>query len=313
MIDLLEKETVQMESLRTLIAENTAVKQVPFSIVRSKSIGYISLRGFEGLPPNLFPSIIRSWMSPTTNSISYINSFCMDMEDNSWDDIQPFLSSLANLRSVLVQCDTEFQLSKQLKNILVEYFATTTESGISKQHFGSSLIGVGAYHEFFNAVSHNVSKVTVSGESCDVCLPVDNDPYWLGHMGEEHSVSFTVPLDRDLKGMVLCVVYSSTPEIDATECLRSVLIVNYTKCTLHIHKHGTVISFNYIDWQGILSNLGYGDKVEIILSFGHGLVVKNTVVYPICGELNYFREEPEPKENSLLRFIKKIVMLCDFR
>jgi len=159
MIDLLEKETVQMESLITLIAENTAVKQVPFSIVRSKSIGYISLRGFEGLPRNLFPSIIRCWMSPTTNSISYINSFCMDMEDNSWDDIQPLLSSLANLRSVLVQCDTEFQLSKQLKNILVEYFATTTESGISKQHFRSSLIGVGAYHEFFNAVSHNVSKV----------------------------------------------------------------------------------------------------------------------------------------------------------
>jgi len=47
MIDLLEKDTVQMESLITLIAENTAVKQVPFSIVRSKSIGYISLREFE--------------------------------------------------------------------------------------------------------------------------------------------------------------------------------------------------------------------------------------------------------------------------
>jgi len=83
----------------------------------------------------------------------------MDMEDNSWDDMTPLLSSLANLRSVLVQCDTEFQLSKQLKNILVEYFATNTESGISKQHLRSSLIGVGAYHEFFNAVSHNVSKV----------------------------------------------------------------------------------------------------------------------------------------------------------
>ena len=144
-------------------------------------------------------------------------------------------------------------------------------------------------------------QVSASSESCDVCLPVDNDPYWLGHMGEEHSVSFTVPLDRDLKGMVLCVVYSSKPEIEATECLRSVLIVNYTKCTLHIHKHGTVLSFNYIDWQGISSNLESGDKVEIFLSFGHGLVVKNTVVYPICGE-------SKPKENSLLRFIKKIVM-----
>jgi len=158
MIDLLEKETTQMESLVTLIAENTAVKQVPFSIVRSENIGYISLRGFERLPRNLFPSIIRSWMSPTTNPISYTHSFCMDMKDNSWDDIRPLLSSLANLRSVLVQCDTEFQLSKQVENILVEYFATITESGISKLS-RSSFIGVGAYHEFFNAVSGNISEV----------------------------------------------------------------------------------------------------------------------------------------------------------
>jgi len=83
----------------------------------------------------------------------------MDMEDNSWDDIVPLLSSLANLRSVLVQCETEFQLSEQLKNILVEYFANITESGISKHHLRSSLIGVGAYHELFNAVSNNISQV----------------------------------------------------------------------------------------------------------------------------------------------------------
>jgi len=150
MVDLLEKDTVQMESLITLISENTAVKQVPISIVRSTSIGYISLRGFERLPRNLFHSIILSWMSPTMNRISCNHPFCMDI---SWDDITPLLSSLANLRSVLVQCDTEFQLSKQVKNILVEYFPTITESGISNQHFKSSFIGVGAYHEFFNPVS----------------------------------------------------------------------------------------------------------------------------------------------------------------
>jgi len=159
MIDILEKDTVQMESLITLIAENTAVKQVPFSIVRSKSIGYISLCGFERLPRNLFPSIIRYWMSPPMNSMSFIHSFYMDMEDNSWDDITPSLSSLTKLRSILVQCDTEFQLSKQVQNILVEYFATITESGISKQHFRSSFIGVGAYHEFFNSVSDYISEV----------------------------------------------------------------------------------------------------------------------------------------------------------
>ncbi|KAK8464576.1 hypothetical protein PHAVU_010G027450 [Phaseolus vulgaris] len=93
-IDLLEKDIVQMESLITLIAENTVVKQVPFSIVYSKSIGYISLSGFEGLSHNLFPSIIRSWMSPTMDPLSYIHLVCMDEEDSSRDDIAPLFKIL---------------------------------------------------------------------------------------------------------------------------------------------------------------------------------------------------------------------------
>ena len=157
-IDLMEKDILRMESLITLIAENTVVKQVPFSIVSSKSIGYISLRGFEGLSHNLFASIIRSRMLLTMNPLSYIHSF-MDMEDKSVDDIVPFLNSLAKLRSVLVQCDAKFQLSKHVKTILVEYGANITESGISKHHLMSSLIGVGRYREFFNTVSDSIPKV----------------------------------------------------------------------------------------------------------------------------------------------------------
>jgi len=120
-----------------------------------------------------------------------------------------------------------------------------------------------------------------------------------------------VPRDRDIKGLALCVVYLSTPEIVAIDYLRSVLIVNHTKCTLQIHNHGTVISFNDTDWHGIMSNLGAGDKVEIFVAFGHGLVVKNTILYLICDESDYLRKELESKMNSLLRFIMKIVM-CDF-
>jgi len=158
-IEIMEKDIVQMESLITLITENTTVKEVPFSIVSSKSIGYISLSRFERFEAwCLFPSIIRSWMSQTMN-LSYNHSLYMDMEDNFWDDIVPLLSNLTNLRSVLLQCETEFQLSKQVKNILAEYFADITESGISKHHFRSSLIGVGAYHELFNAVGNNISEV----------------------------------------------------------------------------------------------------------------------------------------------------------
>ncbi|KAK8464562.1 hypothetical protein PHAVU_010G025232 [Phaseolus vulgaris] len=307
-IDLLEKDIMQMETLITLIAENTAVKHVPFSVVSSKSIGYISLRGFKGLSRNLFPSIIRSWMSSTMNTVSYTHSFCTDMLENNWNYIAPLLSTLPNLRSVLVQCDSEFQLSEQVKNILVDHFAHITESGISKQHFRSSFIGAGVYHEFLSAASDNISKVLASSETCDVSLPGDNHPHWLAHMDEGHSVSFSVPPDRGMKGMVLCVGYLSTHEIVATECFRSVLIVNYTKCTLHIHNHGTVISFNDVDWQGIMSNLGSGDKVEIFISFGHGLVVKNTVIYLICSESNDLEKKPALKKNPLVRFIKKIVM-----
>ena len=92
------------------------------------------------------------------NPLSYIHSF-MHMEDNSWDDIAPLLSSLANLRSVLVQCDADFQLSEQLKTVLVEYGENIIESVPSKHHLRYSLTGVGRYNEFFNTVRNSIPKV----------------------------------------------------------------------------------------------------------------------------------------------------------
>ena len=157
-IDVTEKDIVRMKSLITIIAENTTMKQLPFTIVSPKSIGYISLRGCEGLSHNLFPSILRSRISPTRNPLSHIHSF-MHMEDNSWDDIAPFLSSLANLRSVLVECDAEFHLSEQVKSVVVEYGGNITESAISKNHLKSFLTGVGRYKEFFNTISDIIPKV----------------------------------------------------------------------------------------------------------------------------------------------------------
>jgi len=152
-----------------------------------------------------------------------------------------------------------------------------------------------------------MKQVFASSESCDVCLPGDNDPYWLAHMGDGHSVSLTVPQDRVVKGMAFCVDYLSTSKIIEPK-LSTVLIVNYTNCTCQIHNHGTVISSNDEDWPGIMSNLGSGDKVEIFVSFGNGLVVKNTTVYLICDESNDLEKEPVPKKKSLLKFIKKTLM-----
>lgn len=174
-IDKLEEDIVQMESLTTLIAENTAVKQVPFSIVTSKSIGYISLCGYEGLPRDLFPSLIWSWMSPTVTPRSSSNPFgvmppaqvSITRVNDSWDNLSPMLSSLSELRSVWVQFETEFQLSKELRTILddingvnfTELQITSYEHQISNHSLRSYLIGMGNYQRVFNTLNNSISKV----------------------------------------------------------------------------------------------------------------------------------------------------------
>jgi hypothetical protein len=128
----------------------------------------------------------------------------------------------------------------------------------------------------------------------DSFLPGDNYPSWLAYKGEGSSVLFQVPEDSDccLKGITLCVLYSSTPENLATECLTNVLIINYTKFTIHIYKRDKIMSFNDEDWQGVVSNLGAGDNVEIFVAIGHGLTVKETAAYLIYDQSDATEVEP---------------------
>ncbi|CAJ1949613.1 unnamed protein product [Sphenostylis stenocarpa] len=327
-IEKLEEDIGQMESLTSLIAKNTAVKQVPFSIVRSKSVGYISLCGFEGLSRNVFPSIILSWMSPTMNPLSHIHSFSgtsasivsMDTQNNALGDPAPVLSNLSNLRSVLVQCDTEFQLSTQLGAVLDGVYdvnisgleITSEASQTSKHSLNSYMIGIGSYEEVFNTLSKIISEGLTASESCDVLLPSDNYPSWLAKTGEGHSVSFIMPEDCRIKGMALCVVYCSNPENTMTESLVSVLLVNNTKSTIHIYKHETLISFKDEDWEGLMSHLGSGDTVEIFVTFGDGLVAKKTALYLICDEsiekemVPSRKRKKEAENNAFVRFVRKI-------
>ncbi|CAJ2635009.1 unnamed protein product [Trifolium pratense] len=89
-----------------------------------------------------------------------------------------------------------------------------------------------------------------------------------------------------MKGTILRVVYSSTSENRAAECVTNVLIINYTKFTIQICKGDTLMSFNDEDWKGLTSNLGPSDIVEIFVVFGHGLIVKETTVYLIYDQSN---------------------------
>jgi hypothetical protein len=120
-----------------------------------------------------------------------------------------------------------------------------------------------------------------TNDSSDFSLLGSNHPSWLAYTGEGPSARFQVPEDIDchVKGINLCVVYSSTSENIGAECLTSVLIINYTKCTVQIYKRDTVMSFNDEDWKNVASNLGPGDDMEIFVAFGHGLIVKETIVY----------------------------------
>src|SRR4051812_19596525 len=90
-----------------------------------------------------------------------------------------------------------------------------------------------------------------NNDSNNFSLPGCNFPSWLAYTGEGHSTQFQVPKDIDchMKGIVLCVVYSSTSENMGAECLTSILIVNYTKCIVQIYKRDTVMSFNDEDWK----------------------------------------------------------------
>jgi hypothetical protein len=147
-----------------------------------------------------------------------------------------------------------------------------------------------------------------TSDSIDSYLPGNNYPSWLAYMCEGPSIYFQVPKDSDcgIKGITLCVIYSSALENIATEFLASVVVINYTKFTIKIYKRDIVISFNDDDWKSLVSNLEVGDNVEIFVAFGHGLTVKEMAVYLIYGQSTAVKmestltvkTEPSPKPNE---------------
>ncbi|KOM28318.1 hypothetical protein LR48_Vigan521s000600 [Vigna angularis] len=218
----------------------------------------------------------------------------MSTENNDLGDLAPILSSDLNILNVLVQCDVEFQRYQQVIAILDEIrglnlteFEIRPSPETSKHRLTPHLIEFGSFQEeVFDILSKSIFEGSENSASCDVFLPGDKVPYWLAHMGEGHSVTFTIPEGRRIKGMTLCAVNLYNPRhMATTEYLISILMVNYTKCTIQIYRRMTVRSFSDVDWQGIISNLGPGDKVEIFVIFGDKFLVKKTAVYLMCDGL----------------------------
>jgi Leucine-rich repeat (LRR) protein len=62
--DNLANELGEMESVTTFLADNTAIRQVPRTIVQLKNLTYLSLCGCKGLSSKSLPSLLWSWISP---------------------------------------------------------------------------------------------------------------------------------------------------------------------------------------------------------------------------------------------------------
>jgi Leucine-rich repeat (LRR) protein len=63
-IDNLAEELGEMESLTTFLANDTAIRQVPCTIVQLKNLKYLSLCGCKGSPSKTLPSLLWSFIYP---------------------------------------------------------------------------------------------------------------------------------------------------------------------------------------------------------------------------------------------------------
>ncbi|KAK7257393.1 hypothetical protein RIF29_31341 [Crotalaria pallida] len=203
-IDKLKEDIVQMESLTTLIAKNTAVKEVPFSIVRLKSIGYISLCGYEGSSCDVFPSLIWSWMSPAMNPLTSTHPFggmpsslvSLYVHCKNSGHLPSAFGNLSKLQSVWVQCYSQYQLTQdfrrfldELQDVMVTELEASPALQISNHSLRSFLLGMGSYTLTFNKLSNLISQGLTDSGFSDIFLPGDNYPCWLTYTSEGHSMN----------------------------------------------------------------------------------------------------------------------------
>ncbi|XP_024641856.1 disease resistance protein TAO1 [Medicago truncatula] len=313
MIDKLEEDIEQMESLTTLLAHKTAIKRIPFSVVRSKSIGYISLCGYEGFSRDVF--IIHSWMSPTNNHPSPFQTsdimsslVPLDVPHSSSQELSSISQCLPSLQSLCVECSSELQLSHDAAIILDALYATnykelestTATSKVSKHSLKSLLIQIGMNCQATNILKEIILQNMDLNRSSGCLLPGDSYPNWLTFISEVSSVKFEVPQveGRDLKTM-MCIVYTSTPGNVTSSGLKNMLVKNYTKATIRLYKSEALVSFEDEEGQRLVSSIEPSNKVEVIFVFENDCIVKKTVVYLVYDEpsVKRFSTEEEPTDD----------------
>ncbi|WVZ17270.1 hypothetical protein V8G54_010252 [Vigna mungo] len=289
-IDKLEEDIEQMESLTTLVADKTAIRRVPFSIVRSKSIGYISLCGYEGFSRNVFPSIIWSWMSPGNSLSSRVQTLVdmsslvsLDVQNSSSNQLSYISEELPKLQSLWIECGSDLQLSRDTTSILDALNATNSEES-----------------ESYGTTSQNMT----TSDGGDYLLPGDCYPNWLTFSSEGSSVTFEIPQvnGRSLKTMMCHIHYSSSDSI-TSDGLKNLLVINHTKSSIQLYKRNALASFDDEEWQRVLSNIDPGNKVQIFVVFWNRITVNKTSIYLIYEAIDEKEEHYHASNMNVARSI----------
>ncbi|WVZ16146.1 hypothetical protein V8G54_009128 [Vigna mungo] len=292
-IDKFEEDIEQMESLTTLVADKTAIRRVPFSIVRSKSIGYISLCGYEGFSRNVFPSIIWSWMSPVNSLSSRVQTLVdmsslvsLDVQNSSSNQLSYISEELPKLQSLWIECGSDLELSRDTTSILDALNATNSEESES---YGTT-----------SQMHNNMNR----SDGGDCLLPSDCYPDWLTFSSEGSSVTFEIPQvnGRSLKTM-MCHIHYSSPDSITSDGLKNLLVINHTKSTIQLYKRNALSSFDDEEWQRVLSNSDPGNKVQIVVVFWNRITVKKTSIYLIYEAIDEKEEHYHASNMNVPRSI----------
>ncbi|KAI9077627.1 hypothetical protein K1719_040402 [Acacia pycnantha] len=263
-IEKLEEDIGQMESLTTLDATQTAIAQVPCSLVGLKSIKHLSICGYEGSPHDVFPSLVLSWMSPTHRSKSLSRAFQI-LPSLIRGISHPLFSrryEITNDRPSTSQAScqntpTLLEFQDQVHILRLETLTT------------SLIIQVGWFNTTMDTLLKSISKGW-NTVGLEFSLPVDNYPDWLVFTNEGSSVSFKVPqiVGRRLKGVILYIIYSSLQDSMASVHSIGIMINNFTKGTMDLYKREVATTSANEEWQNMVSNLEPGNEVEVEIKIG---------------------------------------------
>ncbi|XP_028763099.1 inactive disease resistance protein RPS4-like [Neltuma alba] len=286
-IEKLEEDIEQMKSLRTLLAP--AVKQVPVSLLRSKSIFYLSICGLKGLSRHVIPSLYRSWIRPTNNPLPLV----LTHTGMPSSILSKMLNSFRGRPSTIPNSDPKQQ------NFLLEdgleisnSLRLTSCMDISRleSSLGCLLIRIGKNCQVSHALSERVSEGLNLKKYSDDYLPGHKYPYWLTFKGEGDSVKYKVPSVNGhdhLKGITICCAYFPPGDLDkktCESCIISLMIRNYTKRTTLVYTKDKLNSMEEAGRKEIISNIECDDQVEVKAIFGNEFTVEKTAVYLIYHE-----------------------------